>query len=167
MRSDDIPIDVVRSANRVRTAQAKMTQGRIKVMVPAGISATEEQRIVAQLVSKIRRKIESRHIDLEERARLVADSYQLPYPTSVEWSDRQMKRWGSTSTQTGRVRISSRLVSAPPWVIDWVLVHELTHLVEANHGPRFKEIAARYPLAERATGYLMALEQTVAAPADA
>lgn len=160
----DVPVDVVRSSKRVRTAQAKMIEGRIKVMVPAGLSRADETRIVADLVSRVRRQIEALTIDLPERARTVANRYRLPHPNSVEWSDRQMKRWGSCSTSSGRIRISSRLVNAPSWVIDWVLLHELAHLVEPNHGPRFKEIESRYPLAERATGYLIALEQTESAP---
>lgn len=165
MRSQEVPVEVVRSARRVRTAQAKMTEGRIKVMIPAGLSKADESRIVADLVSKMRRQIESRSIDLPGRAGAVAKRYGLPQPVSAEWSDRQNMRWGSCSTGTGRIRISSRLVSVPDWVLDWVLLHELAHLVEANHGPRFKELIAGYPLAERATGYLIALEQATPAPA--
>jgi hypothetical protein len=36
-------------------------------------------------------------------------------------------------------------------------VHELAHLVEANHSPAFNALVARYPLAERARGFLMAI----------
>ncbi len=166
LQGTEVPVEVVRSVKRVRTAQAKLNEGRIKVMVPAGLSRAEEQRIVADLVAKVRRQLESHTVDIDERARAVANRYRLPHPTSVEWSDRQMKRWGSASPHSGRIRISSRLLSAPPWVLDWVLMHELAHLVEANHGPRFKEIVTRYPLAERATGYLMALDQKGSNPTE-
>jgi len=43
----------------------------------------------------------------------------------------------------------------PGWVIDYVLVHELAHLLEAGHGPKFQALVDRYPQAERARGYLM------------
>ena len=49
-------------------------------------------------------------------------------------------RWGSCSA-TGDLSFSWRLVLAPPHVLDYVVAHEVAHLVEANHGPRFWELA--------------------------
>jgi predicted metal-dependent hydrolase len=42
----------------------------------------------------------------------------------------------------------------PEWVIDYVLLHELAHLVVPSHGADFWDLVARYPKTERARGYL-------------
>jgi predicted metal-dependent hydrolase len=55
------------------------------------------------------------------------------------------------------VRISSRLVNVPNWVLDYVILHEITHLVEPNHGPEFQRLMERYPKTERAEGFLEAV----------
>ena len=50
-----------------------------------------------------------------------------------------------------------RLADAPPWVLDHVIIHELAHLVVADHSPAFQALVNRNPNAERAEGYLLAL----------
>ena len=54
------------------------------------------------------------------------------------------------------MRLSTRLARFPTWVRDYVIVHELAHLVHAGHTPAFWRLVDRYPMAERARGYLIA-----------
>jgi predicted metal-dependent hydrolase len=152
----DLPVDVTRSTRRKRTSQAYVVDGRVRVLVPAHLSADEEAAVVDELVQKVTRKLASQTVDLEERAREVARKYGLPTPARVEWSQRQNSRWGSCSPRDGTIRISSRLADSPGWVLDWVLVHELAHLEVSGHGERFETLVSRYELAERAEGYLIA-----------
>jgi len=51
-------------------------------------------------------------------------------------------RWGSCSAR-GRLSFSWRLVMAPEAVLDYVVAHEVAHLEEANHGPRFWRLVQR------------------------
>ena len=125
--------------------------------IPAWMSPGDERRFVGDVVARIERQRHSERVDLESRARRLADQYDLPTPSSIRWSKTQRLRWGSCTPGSGDIRISDRLVDAPPWVLDHVIVHELAHLVHADHSPAFHELVARNPLSERAIGYLMAL----------
>lgn len=49
-------------------------------------------------------------------------------------------RWGSCQPSTGRVCINIRLALYPPECLEYVVVHELCHLLEGSHGPRFKQL---------------------------
>ena len=109
------------------------------------------------IVQKVTRKIGAGSVDLAARARQLAERFGLPEPRSIAWSDRQNTRWGSCTAAQGSIRISSRLSAVPDFVLDFVIVHELAHLRVAGHGPDFQALMQRYPLSERATGYLMAL----------
>ena len=82
-------------------------------------------------------------------------------PTSVRWVANMTTRWGSCTTTTGEIRLSDRLQPMPAWVVDYVLLHELAHLIEPDHSPRFWQWVDRFPRAERAKGYL----EGVATPA--
>ncbi|MBN8913099.1 MAG: M48 family metallopeptidase [Rhizobiales bacterium] len=54
----------------------------------------------------------------------------------------QTSRWGSCST-TGVLSFSWRLIMAPPEILDYVAAHEVAHLREMNHGPRFWKLVAK------------------------
>lgn len=153
----ELPVDVIRSRRRKRTLSARVIDGRLEVRVPEGMDPAEESKLIDELLSRARRKISSAGVDLRKRAAELAVRYRLPAPASVEWSSRQMKRWGSCTPDDGRIRISNRLATLPPWVLDSVLVHELAHLEVSGHGPEFRRLVERYELTERAMGYLMAV----------
>ena len=68
----------------------------------------------------------------------------------------QASRWGSCST-TGALNFSWRLILAPPFVLDYVAAHEVAHLKEMNHGPRFWRLVAKtVPRLDEARAWLKA-----------
>lgn len=151
-------VEVIRSPKRRKTAQARMVEGVLQVRIPGRASAAEEARLVALFRKRFRHQAEAELVDLTRRAATLARRFDLPAPTSIRWVSNQNHRWGSCSPDSGDVRISDRLAALPRWVLDHVIVHELAHLVESGHGPRFRDLVARNPLAERAEGYLLAVD---------
>jgi predicted metal-dependent hydrolase len=147
---------VQRSAKRRKTIEAELVGDVLEVRVPASMSRAEEQHWVEKMRARFERRHRTDAVDIEARARRLAKQYGFPTPASVRWVDNQRRRWGSCTPEDGSIRISSRLAAWPRWVLDFVLVHELAHLIEIGHNARFDELVARYPLAERATGFLIA-----------
>jgi hypothetical protein len=149
-------IEVVRSARRRKTVEAQLVDGVLRIAIPDHLSAAEEQQWVERMSARFGTEVDPATVDLDARAAKLAARFDVPRPSSIAWSHRQRTIWGSCTIETGAVRISARVASFPGWVLDYVIVHELAHLVEADHGPAFWEIVNRYPMAERARGYLIA-----------
>lgn len=149
-------MEIVTSRRRRKTVQASIVDGVIRVQAPASMSKRELDEHVQYLVARLERRFRSESVDLESRAKRLSKRFSLPVATSVVWAN-QRSQWGSCTPTTGEIRISNRLAAYPPWVLDYVLVHELAHLVEANHSPAFNALVNTYPLAERARGFLMAV----------
>ena len=155
-------VRVVRSAGRVKTVSAKIVGDILVVRAPAHISDEKLAPIIARLQLRIGKREIKRALgdgDLQARARALNEQYFGGTLTwaSIGWVTNQEQRWGSCTPSTGVIRISHRLAEVPAFVLDYVIVHELAHLLEANHGPRFWALAERFPRSERARGYLMAL----------
>jgi predicted metal-dependent hydrolase len=153
-------IEVRRSARRRRTVSAYREGDRIVVLIPAAMSKRDEKQWVADMVARLERKERrTRPSDDQLLARAVTlnDTYfgGLATPSSVRWVTNQQQRWGSCSPGDRSIRLSERLQGMPSWVVDYVLVHELAHLLEHGHDEKFWAWVDRYPRSERARGYLL------------
>ncbi len=148
--------EVIRSPKRRKTVQARLVDGVVQVSIPARMSAKEEANWVAEMVSRFERRAATAPIDLGARAEVLAARYSLPQPASIRWVDNQEWRWGSCTPADRTIRLSSRMAGFPAWVVDYVIVHELAHLVVGGHGADFWALVDRYPRSERARGYLIA-----------
>ena len=158
-------VEVRRSRRRRRTVTAYREGQTVVVLVPASMTKAEEQRHVEALVARLlareaRTQAPTGDEGLVDRARDLGRHYlapqlgSAPVPSRVTWVGNQRRRWGSCTPADGTIRLSDRLRPMPGWVRDYVLLHELVHLVEANHTPRFHALVAAYPDADRARGYL-------------
>ncbi len=153
-------VEVRRSKRRVRTVSAYREGERIVVLIPASLTRKEEAEWVETMVARIE-KAEQKSLlsddELLERALQLSDRYLggLGTPVSVRWVTNQNSRWGSCTPGDRTIRLSQRLERMPGWVIDYVIVHELAHLLEPGHDAKFWAWVDRYPQAEKAKGYLL------------
>lgn len=152
-------IEVRRSTKRRRTASAHREGDRIVVSVPARMTRAEVAEMVDDLVKRVLAKeagsTPSDH-ELHERALRLSAAYLegRAVPASVRWVDTMNARWGSCTPLDRTIRLSRRLCSMPEYVVDYVLLHELTHLLVPGHGPAFWAELAGFEKLERARGYL-------------
>jgi predicted metal-dependent hydrolase len=155
-------VEVRRSQRRRRTVSAYRDGERVVVLIPDRFSRAEEtewvERMLARLAAREER-IRRTDDELTLRARRLVSRYLPDHesrvaPASVRWVTNQNGRWGSCTPDDATIRISHRIQEMPDWVIDYVLLHELAHLVVPSHSTRFWDLVNRYPKAERARGYL-------------
>ena len=156
---DGVTVEVRRSARRRRTVSAYRQEGRLVVLVPARMSRAEEGEWVRTMVARVAASEQRRqrgHSDLERRALELSRDHLggRAVPSSVRWVGNQNSRWGSCTPADGSIRLSDKLRGMPTWVVDYVLLHELAHLLQPGHGPEFWALLQGYPRLERARGYL-------------
>ncbi|HVE74257.1 MAG TPA: M48 family metallopeptidase [Mycobacteriales bacterium] len=152
-------VEVVRSDRRRATVSAYRQDGRTVVLLPARMSAADEDLWVSAMLTRLAKREARRDPsdgDLADRAARLSALYldDRARPTKVTWSPRQGARWGSCTPADRTIRLSTRLRGMPDWVIDYVLLHELAHLLQPGHDPAFWALVGRYPRTERARGFL-------------
>jgi len=140
-------------------------EGRIVVVVPEHLSGRQRRelgpgRVERCLAREARRRAPRADEEITRRARELYGEFVAPHaeggsPTfGVRWVSTMQHRWGSCTRSTGEIRISDRLQVMPAWVVDYVLLHEVAHLVEREHNDRFWAIVNAHPGTPRARGFL-------------
>lgn len=117
---------------RASKSEAKLGRGRLHLHVNA--TATVEQKALV-LATYYRNQLKKRITDL------------LPIwetkigVTVAAWGIKKMKtKWGSCNTQAKRIWLNLELAKKPPECLEYILVHELVHLIERHHNERFKAL---------------------------
>lgn len=152
-------VEVRRSTRRRKSVTAYREGDRTIVLIPARMSQAEERRWVGVMLDKLAAQESKRRVGdtgLEERAARLSAQYLdgRARPASVRWVTNQNTRWGSCTPAEGSIRLSHRLQGMPEYVVDYVLLHELAHLLVPGHGPDFWRLLEAYPRTERARGFL-------------
>ncbi|MGI6368071.1 MAG: M48 family metallopeptidase [Anaerolineae bacterium] len=157
-------VRVIRSARRIKTVSARLVRSDLlEVRAPAAMSDAELEPIIAELWQRAQRRRGQQQAfrsdqGLQRRAEQLNARYfggRLQWQ-SIRYVPNGSRMLGSCTPANGTLRIAERLAHAPQFVLDYVIIHELAHLIEANHSPRFWELVYRFKMAERARGFLMA-----------
>ncbi|WP_299440990.1 M48 family metallopeptidase [uncultured Phycicoccus sp.] len=162
-------VEVRRSRRRRQTVSAYRDGGRTVVLIPASFSAAEEAHWVDRMLTRLARGDERRAPSddrLAARAARLSARYLGGHarPRSVRWVSTMDRRWASCTPSTGAIRVSDRLQDVPDHVLDYVLLHELAHLLVAGHGPAFWRLVGSYPKTDRARGFLDGLAHAAGLP---
>ena len=133
--------------------------GRTIVLIPARFSVDEEHAWVDAMIRRLAAGDKRRRPSDEQLLGRSADLSRrflggLAKPVSIAWATNQNSRWGSCTPADGTIRISARVKGMPSWVLDYVILHELAHLLQPGHGGEFWSLLESYPRTERARGYL-------------
>jgi predicted metal-dependent hydrolase len=152
-------VEVRRSRRRKRTVSAYRRDGKVIVMIPDRFTRAEEVEWVTTMLDRLDRSEKRRRRTDDQLTRRAAELcrdylHEKVEPASVRWVGNMTTRWGSCTIATREIRLSDRLQPMPAWVLDYVLLHELAHLIEPSHNKRFWHWVDRFPKAERAKGYL-------------
>src|SRR4029453_10355574 len=147
---DGAPVVVRRSARRRRTVAAFWEGGQAVVAIPASFTKAQEREWVGRMLEKLQRQGERRSRGAGRRPAAGDEALELhaaalsrrylggrAIPTSVRWVGNQNPRGGPATPADGTIRLSDKLKAMPQWVIDYVLLHELAHLLVAGHKAAF------------------------------
>lgn len=157
-----VKVEIVRSPRRRKTVEAVKDGNRVVVRLPATLTRAETRRWVREMVERIEESERVRRLNekrqLWRRATELHERYfgGRPALRSIHYVANHRDRYGSCTPDDRTIRLSHCLAEFPDWVRDYVIVHELAHLRVPDHSPWFWKLVSRYPLAERARGYLIA-----------
>jgi predicted metal-dependent hydrolase len=158
---DGSPVVVKRSDRRRRTVSAAWRNGAAVISIPGHFTKAQELLWVRRMLEKLEAKPSGTGAprsdeELLQRAQDLSARFLAgkARPASIRWVSNQNGRWGSATPARGTIRISDKIGGMPAWVVDYVILHELAHLLEPGHGPRFWQLLSGYPHLDRAKAFL-------------
>jgi predicted metal-dependent hydrolase len=156
-------VTILRSSRRKKTIQTKYANGHLWIYLPAGMSQKNEAKWIERMIQRHERSMEKQKAKKSEpwllqRAQEMNKKYFDGALTfSISFVTNQNSRFGSCTSIDKTIRISDRVKTMPSWVQDYIIIHELAHLLYPDHSKNFWEKVNQYKYAERAKGYLIAI----------
>jgi predicted metal-dependent hydrolase len=158
-------VTIIRSRRRKKTIQTKYQDGHLWIYLPSGMSSKDEQKWIDKMIERNKRckrkkAVKQSDMWLIQRAQYLNKKYfngSLHF--SIRFVTNQNSRYGSCTSIDKTIRISGRVKTMPGWVQDYIIIHELTHLLHPDHSRKFWETVNQYKYAERAKGYLFAISR--------
>lgn len=152
-------VEVRRSTRRRRTVSVDLRDGVAVVSIPATFSATQEKHWVERMVTKLQSQFtHPTHSEeaLGDRAAELSSRFLQGrgIPATIRWVTNQNSRWGSATPAARAIRLSHKLQGMPNWVIDYVILHEMAHLIESSHNATFWGLLEGYPHTDTAKAFL-------------
>jgi hypothetical protein len=165
--SNGAAVVVRRTRRRKSGIAAFWEKGRAVIAVPSRLSLEDEQYWVPHMVSRLEGDTRAKAAGRRGRTPAGDDALMRrcldlsarylgsrAVPDSVRWVTNQNGRWGSCTHARKTIRISHHVKGMPEWVLDYVLLHELAHLIHPNHSPQFWAELGGYPEQDRAKAFL-------------
>lgn len=155
-------VEIIRSHRRRRTVSARLVEDTLLVNAPLMLSRMRLDKIIAGFKVKFAKNKLKDELERKQRLCDIATRLNGKYfanqlkINSIEYVTGQSRKFGCCNYSSGNIRISHRIGLMPAWVRDYVIIHEMAHLIEPNHSREFWVIVSRYKLAERARGFLLA-----------
>ncbi|MBN1969005.1 MAG: M48 family metallopeptidase [Candidatus Delongbacteria bacterium] len=155
-------VEIIYSRKRKKTISAELNEDRsiLRVLAPYGIS----QKILSPIIEKLKNKtLKKRVKDSDEYLLKRSESINKNFFSgnlknfTIYYSGKIGKgSWGLCNLLDREIKLNKELSEYPEWVIDYVIMHEMTHLIVSGHNKEFWDIVNRYDKTERAIGFLIA-----------
>ncbi len=149
---------LIRSKRRRRTVSARVDQGVLELRIPFWLPKYKAEQIAQKFLKKIKRRRVRKDSDsfLKKRAAIFNQKYfdNRLKDFSIGWSNRQKSAFGVCDSAKREARISFRVKRMPSWVVDYLIIHELAHLIFPNHSGLFWKLVRKYPKHAEARAFL-------------
>lgn len=129
----------VRENQAAKSATGQLKGWTLSIILPAGITALQKQKLCSTIISRILAHFF--HPEIKARVHEINEKYFKKTITSVRLKYNS-SNWGSCSAKNN-INLSTRLLLTPDFITDYVIVHELAHLIHMDHSDQFWAVVSK------------------------